>query len=158
MLLVLELKVSFGLGILFCVCLWLSCIVIVFKQRYQEHTRYLKHSDPQSAYALHISNNKHEYGPINNTMTLLKHINKTTLLIPFEHLYIESRYHHKQLVPEQHIGECNPIFQLIHDLHNMSLPTILTDQYSNIIQPKTISTLILLATKRSWYVQHFTIM
>ena len=30
MLLVLVVKVSFGLGILFCVCLWLSCIVVVF--------------------------------------------------------------------------------------------------------------------------------
>ena len=44
--------------------------------------RYIKHNDPQSTYALHILNNKHEYSPINNTMTLLKHINKTTLLIP----------------------------------------------------------------------------
>jgi len=42
--------------------------------------RYIKHNDPQSTYALHILNNKHEYSPINNTMTLLKHINKTTLL------------------------------------------------------------------------------
>ena len=44
------------------------------KQRYQEHIRYIEHNEPQLAYALHILNNKHEYGPINNTMTLLKHI------------------------------------------------------------------------------------
>jgi len=44
----------------------------------KEHVRYIRHNEPpQSAYALHIPNNKHEYGPINNTMTLLKHINKT---------------------------------------------------------------------------------
>jgi hypothetical protein len=102
------------------------------KQRYQEHIRYIKHNELQSAYPLHILNNKHEYGPINNTKTLLKHINKTTLLIPFEQLYIQSYHHHRELIPEQHIGKHNPIYQLIHDLHNMSLPTRLTDQYSNI--------------------------
>jgi len=40
------------------------------KQRYQEHT---KHNEPQLAYALHILNNKHKYGPITDTMILLKH-------------------------------------------------------------------------------------
>jgi len=159
--LLLGVKVAFGLGILFCVCLWLSYIVIVFKQRYQEHTSYLKHNDSQSAYAyaLYILKNKHECGPVNNTVTLFKHINKTTLLIPFEHLYMQSYYHHKQLIPEQHAGEHNPIHQLIHDLHNTSFPTRLTDQTPTSTQPKTISTLILLAaSQRRWYVQHFTIM
>jgi len=92
------------------------------KQRYQEHIRYIKHNDPQSAYALHILNNKHEYGPINDTMTLLKHINKATLLIPFEQIYIQSYHQNKQLTPEQHKGKHNPMYQLIHDLHNMSIP------------------------------------
>jgi hypothetical protein len=39
------------------------------KPRYQEHMRYIKHNNPKSAYALHILNNKHEYGPINDTRT-----------------------------------------------------------------------------------------
>jgi hypothetical protein len=56
----------------------------VLKQRYQEHIRYIKHNEPQSAYELHILNNKHEYDPIKDTMVLLKHIDKTTLLIPYE--------------------------------------------------------------------------
>jgi hypothetical protein len=60
------------------------------KQSYQEHIRYMKHNEPQSAYALHILNNKHEYGPIKDRMTLLKHVDKTTLLIPYEQLYIQS--------------------------------------------------------------------
>jgi ferritin-like metal-binding protein YciE len=34
------------------------------KQKYQEHIRHTKHNVPQLAYALHILNNKHEYGPI----------------------------------------------------------------------------------------------
>jgi len=46
------------------------------KQRYQEHIRYIKQNDPQSAYALHILSNNHERGPINNTMTMIKQIKK----------------------------------------------------------------------------------
>ena len=34
------------------------------KSRFQEHTRYIKNNDPQSAYALHILNCRHEYGNI----------------------------------------------------------------------------------------------
>ena len=30
------------------------------QQRYKEHTRYIKRNDPQTAYALHILNNRHE--------------------------------------------------------------------------------------------------
>jgi len=40
------------------------------KHRYQEHIRRVKQNDTQSAYALHIPNNNHEYGIINITMTL----------------------------------------------------------------------------------------
>jgi hypothetical protein len=103
------------------------------KHRYQECIRYIKQNDPHSAYPLHILNNKHEEGPIKDTMTLLNLINTTTPLIPFEQLYIQSYHHHKQLIPEQHIGDHNPMYQLIHDLHNTSLPSRLMDQYFNII-------------------------
>jgi len=51
----------------------------------------------------------------NNTMTLLKHINKTSLLLPYEQLYVQSYHQHKQLISEQYIGEHNPIYQLIHN-------------------------------------------
>ena len=102
------------------------------KQRYQEHIRYIKHNKPQSAYALHILNNKHECGPIKDTMALLKHIDKITLLIPHEQLYIQSCHRHKWLIPEQHISKYNPMYQLIYNLHNTSHPTWLTDQYCNI--------------------------
>ena len=84
--------------------------------------RYMKHNNPQSSYALHILNSKHEYDPINDTITLLKHITELTLLIPFEQLYIHSYDYHKQLIPEQHTGEYNPLYQMIHDIHNTSLP------------------------------------
>jgi len=42
------------------------------KLRHQEHIRYIKNHHPQSAYALHILQNRHECGPMKKTMHLLK--------------------------------------------------------------------------------------
>jgi ribosomal protein L30/L7E len=53
--------------------------------RYKQHNRYIK-NNPRSAYAMHILNNRHENGPMHNTMELLKQINKTKFLIPYEQL------------------------------------------------------------------------
>ena len=88
-----------------------------------------RHNNPQSAYAQHILNKRHEYGTINNTMYLLKQINKTSMLLPYEQVYIQTHQHHKQLISEQNTGEHNPIYQLIHDTFLTSLPTRPTDQY-----------------------------
>jgi hypothetical protein len=52
------------------------------KERYQEHIRYIRNNDPQSAYALHILKNQHEYGTITDTMTLLKAEQKPSMLTP----------------------------------------------------------------------------
>ena len=86
------------------------------------NTRYIEQNDPQSSYALHILNNKHDYGTITDAVTLLKHINGPTLLLPYEQLYIQTYHHHKQLIPEQHVDKVNPMYQLIHDIHNTSHP------------------------------------
>jgi hypothetical protein len=84
-----------------------------FKLRDQEHIRYIKNNNPQSAYVMHILNNIHAYGPIHNKLKLLKQIKKTEFLIPYEQLYIQSHHCHKQLIPEQNSGEYNPMYQLI---------------------------------------------
>jgi hypothetical protein len=62
------------------------------KQRYQEHIRYVKSNNPQSAFALHILNNRHEYGTINEIMTLLKAIKHAPSLIPYEQLFIQAHH------------------------------------------------------------------
>jgi hypothetical protein len=36
--------------------------------------------------------------------SLLKHITKNSLLIPYEQFYIQSHFYHKELVPEQNTG------------------------------------------------------
>jgi hypothetical protein len=64
------------------------------KQRYQDHTRYIKQNDSQSAYAVHSLDNNREYEPITTTTSLLKQVVKTALLIPYEPFYIQSHCNH----------------------------------------------------------------
>ena len=130
--------------LLFCVFMIVADIVISLFQTAaclsnQEHTRYIRHNKPQLTYALHILNNKHEYGPISNTMALLKHNNKTSLLLPYKQLYIQSYHQHMQLISEQYIGEHDPIYHLIHNTFNTSLPTRPTKQYPTINTTKSVS-------------------
>jgi hypothetical protein len=56
-------------------------------------------NNPQSAYAQHILNNRHEYGPINDTMSLLKQIKKL-------HCY----YHTNNYI-SKHINITSSLFQ-----------------------------------------------
>jgi ribosomal protein S27E len=86
--------------------------------RLREHTQYIKNNDPHSAYALHILNCRHEYGNIKDTMTLLKQINKPSLLLPFEQMYIQNFHRNNKLIPEQHPNEHNTMFELLqYTLH-----------------------------------------
>jgi len=81
--------------------------------RFQEHVQYIKNNDPHSAYSLHILNYRHKYGNISDTMTLLKQINKPSLLLPYEQMYIHIFHHNNELIPEQHPNEHNPMFELL---------------------------------------------
>jgi hypothetical protein len=54
---------------------------------------------------------------------LLKQINKTKFLIPYEQLYIQSHHHHEQLSPEQNSGEYNPMYQQVMP-HNTQPPDL----------------------------------
>jgi hypothetical protein len=56
-------------------------------------------------------------------MELLKQINKTKFLIPYEQLHIQSHHHHKQLIPEQYSRECNLMYQLVYDQQVKPRPT-----------------------------------
>jgi len=79
--------------------------------RFQEHIRYIRYNNPQSAYALHIQQNQHEYCKMNSTMTLLKPLNNPNLLLPYEQYYIQSLHHEGKLIPEQSPGETKTLFQ-----------------------------------------------
>jgi hypothetical protein len=69
--------------------------------------------------------------PVNTTMTILKHITKTSLLISYEQLCIQSYYYYRQHIPEQSTGENNSMYQLFLDPHITSPPAVHTDQYSD---------------------------
>jgi len=102
-----------------------------FKQRNQEHIKYIKQNDPQSANAVHILNYNHAYETINTTMSLLKLTTKTSTLILYEQFYMQSHYYHKELILEQNTGEYKPMYQLIFDTPITSPSAIYTDQYSD---------------------------
>jgi hypothetical protein len=67
------------------------------KARYLEHCRYIKTNDPKSAYALHVLNNKHEFGHIISTMTLIKSCRKGSHINILENVYIQD-YHQRSIL------------------------------------------------------------
>jgi 2-phosphoglycerate kinase len=82
------------------------------KTRFQEHIRYIKTNNPQSAYAQHILHNRHEYGTMAETMTLIKPIQNESMLLSFEQFHIQSLHQKGKLIPEQYPNDPNPLFQL----------------------------------------------
>ena len=82
------------------------------KQRYKEHTRYIKSNNPQSACALHILNDQYEYGPIEKTMTLFKPLKNSSLLTPYEYFFIQSLHKAGRLISEKNPGKPNPLLQM----------------------------------------------
>jgi hypothetical protein len=80
---------------------------------FQEHIRYIRNNNPQSAYAQHILQNQHEYSQMNSIMTLLNPLNNPNLLIPYEQYYIQTPNREGKLIPEQSPGEISPPFQTV---------------------------------------------
>jgi hypothetical protein len=60
--------------------------------RYKEHIRYIKNNDPKSAYAQHILDNQHEFGPAHKTMELIQACNKHNEILHWENLYTKIQY------------------------------------------------------------------
>jgi hypothetical protein len=103
---------------------------------FQEHLRYIRSNNPQSAYAQQKLHNQHEYGTMNELMTLLKPLKYKNMLIPYEQFYIQSLHQAGKLIPEQYPGELNPLFQLAIP---PSLHTTRQSHSSNIMQPGHIT-------------------
>jgi hypothetical protein len=53
--------------------------------------RYIKQNDLQSASVLHILYNMHEYGPIDDTLSLLKQVNTGPLMNLLRAVLIQSQ-------------------------------------------------------------------
>jgi hypothetical protein len=82
------------------------------KTRYHEHIRHIKNNNPQSAYAQHILNKRHEFGAIESTMTLPKPLHSQHLLTTHEQFYMHSFHKNGNLISEQSPGSTNPLFDL----------------------------------------------
>jgi hypothetical protein len=80
--------------------------------RHKEHACYVRTNNPTSAYALHILNNKHEYGTAAKTLELLKPCHKGTHMNCWETFYMQIFHQHKLLINEQNISDTNPIYEL----------------------------------------------
>ena len=77
--------------------------------RHKEQIRYIPTNKQQSAYAMHILQNRHEYGTIENMRQLLKTC-KSTRMNCWKTLYIQIFHQHKILITEQ-IGDLNPLYE-----------------------------------------------
>jgi hypothetical protein len=89
--------------------------------RHKEHVRYVRANSPTSAYALHILNNKHEYGTAAETLELLKPYHKGTRINCWVTIYMQAFRQHKLLITEQQISDINPLYELA-DTSRIPLP------------------------------------
>jgi len=60
--------------------------------RHKEHLRYIRNNNPTSAYAMHILHNRHEFGPVEETLKTLKtvhqgHKNELLGSVIYEHAF-----------------------------------------------------------------------
>jgi hypothetical protein len=85
------------------------------KTCYSKHARYIRSNNLQPAYAQHILQQWHEYGPMQETMTLIHRTNKGRRMDTMEQLQIQKHHQEHQLIPEQKPHEYNPLFQLLYD-------------------------------------------
>jgi hypothetical protein len=77
-----------------------------------------------------------------------EHINNTSMLLPYEQLYIQTLQHHKQRILEQTTGEHNSLYQLKGRKEEMDLLNH-GMQYSTEKPLKTYWTNLLVETKRA---------
>jgi hypothetical protein len=81
--------------------------------RYKEHTRYIRSNNTTLAYAVHILNNRHEYGTAENTLKLIHPCRKGQKMNNWENLYIQIYRQQDGLITEQQVNEPNPLYELV---------------------------------------------
>jgi hypothetical protein len=86
--------------------------------RYKEHIRYIKNNNPTSAYATHILNNRHEFGPTDEILKLLIPCTKGSRMNCWESLFIHM-HHNNILIPEQQVTDSNPLFDQAYVPHDL---------------------------------------
>jgi hypothetical protein len=90
--------------------------------RHREHISYIKTNNPISAYALHILNNRHEYGNAEHTMQLIKICNKGKVMNCWKSFYMQMLQQQKLLIDEQKTNERNPLYALASFMKHVTQP------------------------------------
>jgi hypothetical protein len=80
--------------------------------RYKEHIRYVKNNEPKSAYAQHILDSQHEFGPAHKTVELIQACNRRNEILHWENLYVQKYSTEGKLISEQTPHEYNILFSL----------------------------------------------
>jgi hypothetical protein len=80
--------------------------------RHREHLRYMRNKNPTSSYAMYILDNRHEFGPAEETLKLLKPCSKGSRMDCWESLFIHLRHKHNIMIAEQQANDANPLFEL----------------------------------------------
>jgi DUF1680 family protein len=85
------------------------------KTRYEEHISDIRHNKKESKYELHMLQFSHEYGTIENTLEVLKVVQKGKLLDVIErfYIYIYKASKQKQIMNEQYITDQNILFEIL---------------------------------------------
>ena len=76
--------------------------------RYIEHIRYIRTNNPQSAYATHILQNRHEFGPQNETLQSIKACTKRMRMNCCQSMFIKNFHRKGMLIREQQPYDHNP--------------------------------------------------
>jgi hypothetical protein len=93
-----------------------------FKIRFKEHIRAIKHNPDASTYAQHITNNRHTYGSIHDTMDILKITQKGRQMNILEKFYIYCAHRENIHMNEFLHDTNNPIFNTLYEQYNTGKP------------------------------------
>ena len=91
----------------------MQCFTLSFSINCKYSSASVPEINPQSAYALHILNNRHEYGPMNRVMKILKPCRKGKLMNTWETMFIQLHHRNRSLITEQQRSEHNPLYDLV---------------------------------------------
>jgi len=80
---------------------------------YKEHIGHIRTNNPQSAFAMHILNNRHEYGTQERIMDLIKTCTEGKLMNCWESMYIQEYHRKGHLITEQQTPEHSLLFDQI---------------------------------------------
>jgi len=80
--------------------------------RHPAQARYIKTNNRISAYALHILNNRHEYGNADQTIQLLQLWNNGNKMNCWESNYIQIFKQLNTLIHDQKVNDLNPLYTL----------------------------------------------